>query len=156
MPKCRQIRHKSVHWPSIGCGDRMTAPRQAIFQALHTMDGHPTADEIFTGLRGRYPGIGLATVYRNLELLRSNGCVVALDSGDGKLRYEMIVGDGRTGHHHHLVCRNCREVVNYMDFEEEELMLVRKLEVHLARKFKYKVNDHDITFYGICPKCSVK
>ena len=134
----------------------MTASRQAIFQALHAMDGHPTADEIFTGLRGSYPGIGLATVYRNLDLLRTNGHVLAFDSGDGKLRYELRVKAGRLGHHHHLVCRNCREVVNYMDFEEEELMLVRKLEVHLASKFKYKVNDHDITFYGICPKCNVK
>ncbi|MBI4725700.1 transcriptional repressor [candidate division TA06 bacterium] len=131
----------------------MTAPRQAIFQALHTMDGHLTADEIFTRLRLQFPGIGLATVYRNLELLRSNGHVLALDSGDGKLRYELKEKQGTTAHHHHLICRQCGEVVNYMDFEQEELNLVQKIQAHLMRKYKYQIADHDITFYGGCPNC---
>ncbi|HAD80989.1 MAG: hypothetical protein A2509_02645 [Candidatus Edwardsbacteria bacterium RIFOXYD12_FULL_50_11] len=150
---CRRAGKQGPFWPSTGCGERMTAPRKAIFQTLQAMDGHPTVDEIFSRLRSQFPGIGLATVYRNLELLRNNGHVLAFDSGDGKLRYELRERADRPGHHHHLVCRNCHEVVDYMNFEQQELDLVKKLENHLITKYQYQIVDHDFTFYGLCPKC---
>jgi Fur family ferric uptake transcriptional regulator len=99
------------------------------------------------------PGIGLATVYRNLELLRKGGHIRMLDVGDGKARYELNQDAGGGGHHHHLICRRCGSVVDYMDFEEEEMELVRKLEKHLARKYGHRITDHDISFYGTCRDC---
>jgi Fur family ferric uptake transcriptional regulator len=154
--RCQRAKGQGPFWPSNGCGARMTAPRQAIFRTLHEMEGHPTVDEIFAKLRLQFPGIGLATLYRNLELLRSNGHVSAFDSGDGKLRYELRQKAERPGHHHHLVCRSCHQIIDYMNFENEELELVKKLEVHLVQKYKYQVTDHDITFYGTCPNCSTE
>lgn len=140
-------------WRGLGCGQRMTAPRQAIYQVLSEARGHLSADEIFMRVRGTMPGIGLATVYRNLELLRSGGHIRALDTGDGKARYELHHASGGPGHHHHLICRRCGRVIDYMDFEEDELSLVKKLEQHLSKKYKFQVNDHDINFYGVCLKC---
>ncbi len=98
-------------------------------------------------------GIGLATVYRNLELLRTSGHIRSIDVGDGKARYELLQSSGGPGHHHHLICRRCGEVINYMDFEEDELALVKKLETQLSRKYNYRVDDHDMIFYGLCPGC---
>lgn len=134
----------------------MTAPRQAIYQELSGSPGHLSADEIFLRLRGRMPGIGLATVYRNLELLKSGGHIRSIDAGDGKARYELHQASGGPGHHHHLICRRCGQVIDYMDFEEDELALVRRLEDHLSRKYKYQISEHDITFYGTCQRCGLE
>ncbi len=131
----------------------MTAPREAIFKTLSSIPGHLSADEVFLRVRRQMPGIGLATVYRNLELLKTSGHIRSLDVGDGKSRYELNHTAGGPDHHHHLICRKCGQVINYMDFEEDELALVHKLEQHLTRKYKYRVEDHAITFYGTCPGC---
>ncbi|HBE72948.1 MAG TPA: ferric uptake regulation protein [candidate division Zixibacteria bacterium] len=141
-------------WRGLGCGQRLTAPRQAIYQALSGAQGHLSADEIFLRVRGRMPGIGLATVYRNLELLRTGGHIRSVDAGDGKARYELHQAAGGPGHHHHLICRQCGQVIDYMDFEKDELALVKKLETQLSGKYKYQIAEHDITFYGTCPNCA--
>jgi Fur family ferric uptake transcriptional regulator len=132
----------------------MTAPRQAIYQALSGSQGHLSADEIFIRVRGTMPGIGLATVYRNLDLLKAGGHIRSVDAGDGKSRYELSQGAGGPGHHHHLICRQCGQVIDYMDFEKDELALVKKLENQLSSKYKYQIADHDITFYGTCSNCA--
>lgn len=141
-------------WRGLGCGQRMTAPRQAIYQALSGSQGHLSADEIFIRVRGTMPGIGLATVYRNLDLLKAGGHIRSVDAGDGKSRYELSQGAGGPGHHHHLICRQCGQVIDYMDFEKDELALVKKLENQLSSKYKYQIADHDITFYGTCSNCA--
>ena len=143
-------------WRGLGCGSRITAPREAIFQTLSSFPGHMSADEIFINVRAKLPGVGLATVYRNLELLKSGGYVSFIDSGDGKARYELNHAAGGEGHHHHIICRQCGNVINYMDFEKEEMELIKKLEKHLSQKYNYEITDHDIAFYGTCQKCSTK
>lgn len=147
---------KAQGWRGLGCGRRMTAPREAIYQALSEMAGHPSADEVFQKVRAGRPGIGLATVYRNLELLRERGHIRPVDAGDGKARYELNHAAGGGGHHHHLICRRCGSVVDYMDFEREELELISKLEKHLSRKYGHQITDHDISFYGLCQKCAAQ
>jgi Fur family ferric uptake transcriptional regulator len=132
----------------------MTVPRQAIYQVLASVTDHLSTDEIFQKVRSRMPGIGVATVYRNLELLRSGGHIRIVDVGDGKTRYELNHESGGAGHHHHLICRQCGQVVDYMDFEDAELALVKKLEVHLNKKHKYQITDHELTFYGTCSACA--
>lgn len=149
----RPCRHGNHGWRGLGCGFRMTAPREAIYKTLASKPGHLSADEIFLHVRDNMPGIGLATVYRNLELLRSGGHIKSIDVGDGKSRYELNHKAGGPDHHHHLICRQCGQVINYMDFEDDELTLVHKLEQHLAMKYKYQVTDHDMSFYGTCPGC---
>lgn len=152
----RCCRGGNTKWNELGCGRRSTMPRKYILKVLQNTDRHLNAEEIFWEIKKELPGIGQATIYRNLELLRRGGLLGRVDAGDGKARYELKLPDNESEHHHHLICTACGQVKNYMDFEEEELMLVRKIEAHLARKFKYKVNGHDITFYGACPKCNIK
>jgi len=71
-------------------GLRITEPRQAVLDVMQKMSGHHSADEIFFRVHRLYPGIGLATIYRTLDLLTRLGLVKKHDFGQGRARYELI------------------------------------------------------------------
>jgi Fe2+ or Zn2+ uptake regulation protein len=86
-------------------GQRFTEQRAAVYHFLSDTDIHPTADEVFLGVRQLLPGISLATVYKSLEALVGCGLALKLTYGDGSARY-----DGRTDPHHHARCLACGKV----------------------------------------------
>jgi Fur family ferric uptake transcriptional regulator len=96
--------------------------------------------------------LGLTTVYRTLDLLVRLGLLNKLSFGSGESRYEFRATDEKT-HHHHLICMRCGTIIDYTDFVNEELELVKKTEDSLARKHGFKIIDHNIEFLGICPEC---
>jgi len=104
----------------------------------------------------KYPNVGLTTIYRTLNVLSNLGIVCKLDFGDGRSRYELAEGTEDTHHHHHLVCTNCNKVIDYTNFIDEELELLRKTEKGLGAKYNFKITNHIIQFYGLCDKCSGK
>jgi len=111
-----------------------------------------SAKEIYAALYKLYPGIGLTTVYRTLDLLVRMGLINKLAFGDGQLRYEFKSGEKKE-HHHHLICNNCGKIIDYSDFIDEEMELIKKIEETLAKKYNFDVKDHNIEFYGFCEKC---
>jgi Fur family transcriptional regulator, peroxide stress response regulator len=86
-------------------GQRYTEQRAAVYRALIATDQHPTADEVYTGVRGEIADISLATVYKALETLVSCGLAVKLSYGDDSARY-----DARTDDHLHSRCLRCGAV----------------------------------------------
>ncbi|MGE3822311.1 MAG: Fur family transcriptional regulator [Isosphaeraceae bacterium] len=80
-------------------GWRHTPQRQAVYDHLLRADHHPTAEEVYHGVRGDIPNISLATVYKALETLVASGLAAKLAAGDGSARY-----DARRDHHYHLRC----------------------------------------------------
>jgi len=135
-----------------GHASRLTAPRGAILELLSRSSKHMSAKEIYASLHGSYPGIGLSTVYRTLDLLARMGIVTKLAIGDGQSRYEFKSKE-KDEHHHHLICTNCGKIINYSEFLDEELGLVKKTEERLAKKYNFIIQDHNIEFLGICEKC---
>jgi len=135
-----------------GGGYRLTVPRQIILDVLADTTKHPSAEEIYITVHKKYPLIGLATVYRTLELLVQLGLIFKFDFGDGKARYELIQGS-KEDHHHHLVCTRCKRIVNYTEFIDDEVELLKKTEKGLSKKYNFKINNHIIQFYGLCDKC---
>src|SRR5436190_1321632 len=97
----------SLHLPPRA---RLTPQRQAVLDAIDAIGRRFTLVEVYDRARGAEPGLGLATVYRTIDLLRRTGCVRPLPSA-GKPTYVRC----RPGHHHHLVCLDCGSV------EETEL-----------------------------------
>src|SRR5436190_21892815 len=87
---------------------KLTGPRQAILEVLR-QQAHPKSNkEIFAALP---QGLcDLATVYRSLHLLEAIHIVKRFDLGDGVARFELLK-EGDDGHHHHLVCTTCAQVV---------------------------------------------
>lgn len=131
---------------------RWTAPRESILDALSRARGHLSAKDIYASLQPGSSGLGLATVYRTLELLHRLGIVQKLTLSDGQGRYQLRSVD-QQDHHHHLICTRCGLIIDYRDFVQEELELVKKTEDALAKKYNFVIQDHNIEFLGLCEKC---
>ena len=137
-----------------GCGRRMTGPRQSILQVLRQSKDHLSAEEIYMKAHKICPSCGLTTIYRTLDLLVQMGMVTKFDFGDKRSRYELQGEHSNKTHHHHLVCRLCNRIIDYSDFIQEEVEFLKKVEEGLARKYRFKVEDHEIGFRGLCEKCA--
>lgn len=91
--------------------------------------------------------MGLATVYRTLQLLEELEVVSSLNLEDGCIRYELYNDEGHHNHHH-LICSNCGILVI-----EVEGDLLDELEHKIEKEHDFKILDHKLKFYGICSKC---
>ncbi|MDP4125502.1 MAG: Fur family transcriptional regulator [Bacillota bacterium] len=126
---------------------KLTPQRQTILQMfLEQEDRHLSAEELYILVKNQNPEIGLATVYRTLDILAEIGVLLKNDFGDGRARYEFSRKDERH-HHHHLICLRCG---NVSEFDDD---LLESLEAVIIKRNKFKVMDHDLKFYGYCQKC---
>ena len=140
-----------------GYGYRLTLSRQAILDVLSRTTEHLSAEEIYHQVHEIYPSSGMSTVYRTLELLVQLKLVFKFDFGDGRSRYELNRGDkDKNYHHHHLVCMKCQRVINYTDFIDDEVELLKRTEKGLSKKYNFKITQHILQFYGLCNDCQEK
>ena len=129
---------------------KLTSQRQTILQAfLDNPDQHLSAEDVHNIVRRHSPDIGIATVYRTLELLSDLEILQKLDFGDGRHRYE-INETSTPHHHHHLICLACGKVKEFGDD------LLETLETVIARKSNFAIVDHQLKFYGYCQECQNK
>ena len=138
-----------------GQGFRITIPRQAILEIFTRTSKHLSAEDVYLEVHKIYPGIGLTTVYRTLELLHQMGMVFKFDFGDGRSRYELAKGPNAV-HHHHLICRACGRVVDYAEFVDKEEDLLREMKKGLSKKYNFKIDSHQMHFYGLCSDCQMR
>jgi Fur family ferric uptake transcriptional regulator len=136
-----------------GCGYRLTTAREIILNILTNTDQHLSAEDIYMAIHHNYPNIGLTTVYRTLEVLIQTGIVSKFEFGHGRAKYELTEGYGTKQHHHHLICKKCRKIVDYTDFMAEEEEYIKKAEIGLQKKYGFTIDKHLIRFYGTCPEC---
>lgn len=134
-------------------GLKITHQRLLILSVLEQNDGrHMTAEDIYELVSEDYPEIGLATVYRTLQLLWEMQLVDRLCLDDGCVRYEIgHLVQGGSGHsHHHLICRACNRVIPFGDD------LLDDLERYIEEATGFHVMDHELKFYGLCRECRKK
>lgn len=126
-------------------GYKVTDQRLRILEILleHT-DKHMSAEEIYDIVKEENRDIGLATVYRALDLFEELNIIHKLNFGDGRSRYELKEEEH---HHHHLICTNCNEV-----YEVAEDLL-EQLEEKIERNYGFKITGHHLKFYGLCKNC---
>ena len=136
-----------------GCGYRITLGREAVLDILTKASEHLSAEDIYLKVHKSSPSIGLTSIYRTLEILVNMGLVFKFDFGDGRARYELAEGPGEKDHHHHLVCTECKRVINYTDFIDDEIDLLQKTEKGLSKKYNFEITNHLIQFYGVCGGC---
>ncbi|CAH1190901.1 MULTISPECIES: ferric iron uptake transcriptional regulator [Paenibacillus] len=131
-------------------GYKLTQQREVTVRVLleHEKD-HFSAEEVFLLVKEQFPEIGLATVYRTLELLSDLQVVEKINFGDGAARFDLRSTDG-SHHHHHLICMHCGSVEEIM---EDGLL---KLEQMVERQYGFKVMDHRLDFQGVCRECRQK
>ncbi len=128
-------------------GFKLTPQRRCIVETMISSKGkHMSSEEIYDEVKHKCPEIGLATVYRTLQMLDKIGFINKLNLDDGCLRYELDLDQG-SHNHHHLVCKKCGRVI---EVEED---LLDNLEQSIETNYKFKIYDHDVKFCGICSDC---
>ncbi len=129
-------------------GLKTTEPRRVLLEFLDKESNkHLSCDEIYERISKDYPHIGVATVYRNIQLFEDLNIVSKLTLDDGIGRYEFSNLDENTHQHHHLVCVKCNKL-----FEVKEDLL-GNLEEEIEREHDFNIIDHDLKFYGYCKEC---
>jgi Fur family ferric uptake transcriptional regulator len=121
---------------------RMTNQRQVVLEELLKLRSHPTAEELHQLVRRRLPKISMATVYRNLEILSSEGLAQKMDMAGAQRRF-----DGDTSNHYHVRCVACGRVED-VDFDP-----IPNIEQAIGDRSAYKVLSHRLEFIGLCPDC---
>ena len=126
-------------------GYRAGAARGRVVEALARQSCCATAQEIADELRGDDARVGIASVYRALEVLDRLGLVHRLDVGDGTARYEAAHPGGE--HHHHVVCNSCGRVEQFSDDGLEQAIAT------LSGRLEFAIDQHDVVMRGTCPDC---
>ncbi|HEV2999289.1 MAG TPA: Fur family transcriptional regulator [Solirubrobacteraceae bacterium] len=126
-------------------GYRAGSARRTVVELLGRQHCCLSAKEIEEALRAEGREVGLASVYRALEVLDELRLVQRLDAGEGVVRYEPALAGGE--HHHHIVCDRCGSVAS---FEDEEL---ERAIGRLAERLSWTVDSHDVVLRGHCRRC---
>ena len=131
-------------------GLKVTNQRLLVLEVLaHHKDQHMTAEDIYDQVKEDYPEIGLATIYRTVQLLLEMQLIDRINLDDGCVRYEIgdvLEGEGKH-HHHHLICRTCGKVLPFKDD------LLDELELRIEEETGFHVIDHELKFFGQCADC---
>jgi len=128
--------------PKLPAHVRVTPQRRAVLDAISAFQGNFTVIELYDRARALHPGLGLATAYRTVELLRRSGSLRPL-AGEGRPAYVRC----HPGHHHHLVCSSCGSV------QETELCAAPP-DAELKRRYGFAAEAHELEIYGTCAACA--
>jgi Fe2+ or Zn2+ uptake regulation protein len=128
-------------------GQRYTAVRRALVEALAHADGPVTVDAI----REVTPSIPLSSTYRNLAVLERVGVVEKVHTADDHTRFELAQALTHH-HHHHLVCTSCGAVEDFTLPDGAEGSLISGL-AEVAHDRGFEATDHRLDLVGLCPSC---
>jgi Fur family peroxide stress response transcriptional regulator len=125
-------------------GHKITPQRMAIVRILAKSEGHPSVENIHMQIQEDFPTMSLATVYKNILLIKSLGEVLELGFPDGSNRY-----DGkRPAPHPHVICIKCKKIV------DPDLDSLDEMEKEVALETNFKILNHRLDFFGICSNCA--
>ncbi len=120
---------------------RNSKQRNAIFSELKSRRDHPTADELYQSLKPDYPGLSLATVYRNLRQLCDEGLVKCI-TGAQSDHY-----DAFTEPHYHLCCKKCNRIYDL------EMPYMPEIGEKAQSFYKGRIDTYTLMYKGVCEKC---
>lgn len=128
-----------------GKEQRVTKQRLAVSAALDELDDFVSTQELHRILQDRGTSVSLATSYRILQSLAEDGLVDVLRNAEGEAVYRRCAV---TGHHHHLLCRNCGKAV------EVEAPAVEAWAARIASEHGFTAVEHTVEIFGLCPECT--
>ena len=117
--------------------------RDAILNCLCSSKAHPSAETLFTQLKSEIPDLSMGTVYRNLNLFKSQGLAVCVATVDGVERF-----DGNTAPHVHFICDDCGAVIDL-----ESMQMPQTLVQAAENCCGGQVSGCSLSFNGKCQNC---
>lgn len=125
-------------------GLKITMPRLKVLQLLEqSADRHMSAEDVYKTLSDLGEDVSLATVYRVLTQFESAGLIDRHNFEGGHAVFEIRQNE----HHDHLVCVKCGRVEEFLDETIESRLH------DISDKAQFKITDHALNIYGICPLC---
>jgi Fur family ferric uptake transcriptional regulator len=125
-------------------GLKITLPRLKVLQILEeSRNHHLSAEGVYKALLATGEDVGLATVYRVLTQFEAAGLVSRHNFEGGYSVFELSQGE----HHDHLVCVKCGRVEEFVDD------VIEQRQKAIAEHAHFKMTDHALNIYGICPQC---
>ncbi|MCK5235360.1 MAG: transcriptional repressor [Deltaproteobacteria bacterium] len=125
-------------------GLKSTKQRHYIADTFFRSNTHISLEELHKKVKRKSPRAGYATVYRTMKLLTECGLAIERQFGDGQTRFENVPEDG---HHDHLICLKCSEIV---EFQNET---IEQLQDKTATELGFNVVRHKLELYGYCKNC---
>ena len=126
-------------------GYKVTPQRIAVYETLAASKSHPSAEELYSLLRPRFPSMSLATVYKSIDILNRIAVIHILHTGEDSLRY-----DADLDSHNHVQCQICGSITDVNELDS------RPLVQDAEKQSGYIIGQHQFYFYGICPQCQKK
>ena len=133
-------------------GLKVTSQRLMVLNILSAHgDEHLTVEEIYDLAKEESPEIGLATIYRTVQVLLELHVIEKVTFDDSFARYELNGEETGSGHHHHhAICTQCGKVYSL------ETDLLDTLEKQVFESLGFEVTDHEVKLYGLCSACRRK
>ena len=127
---------------------KFTKQRESVLKIMYNNDDHFSPESLHTLLKESCPelNVGIATVYRTLNLLEDSDIVTSLSFGSSGKKFEL----GNKPHHDHMICKMCDEII---EFEDDA---IENRQEEIADKYGFKLTSHMMQLYGICKKCQKK
>ncbi|MGL4335326.1 MAG: Fur family transcriptional regulator [Turicibacter sp.] len=132
-------------------GSKLTKQRKRILSTIiKNQEQHFSAETLFELVKHVDDSIGIATIYRTLELFEKINIIRNVKiKNDGINYYDLIDLDEVNHLHHHLICTKCQAIIEIAD----ELEVY---EAFIQEKYGFMVTDHELTLYGVCHDCGQK
>jgi Fur family ferric uptake transcriptional regulator len=121
---------------------KLTRQREQILSVFLKME-HISAEGMYRLLAKKYPHIGLATIYRTLNLFCQAGLAQARHFGT-QTQYDNV---SHKGHHDHLICTGCGKIVEFENCD------IERLQEEVARRNGFTIETHKLELYGLCSSC---
>ncbi|MCI8590349.1 MAG: transcriptional repressor [Clostridiales bacterium] len=125
---------------------RNTTQRAIVYEMVCNMHSHPSAETVYEEIKKKYPGIGRATVYRQLRDLAREGKVRCVALSVGADRFDFTLRS-----HSHIVCRRCGRVED-ISFDDSLPVAVPPNDPVSG----FLVEGCDMIYRGLCPVCQEK
>jgi len=127
-------------------GYKITDVRRAIVDVFSTTNKPLSAGKLYELLRVNKHSLNKTTIYREIQFLLDNNYLTEVFLTPKEKSYE----SADLIHHHHLVCNNCGKVDTVTN------CLVKELEKHILKTKGFRIEKHNLEFYGICAACLKK
>lgn len=127
-------------------GLKYTKQREILLKILYNADEHYSPDELHSALKKVDPdtNIGIATIYRTLNLLEEAGMATSISFGAAGKRFELATKP----HHDHMICKVCASIIEFED------AIIEKRQLAIAKTHGFTLSGHLMQLYGVCKNCS--
>jgi len=120
-------------------GIRLTGQRRLIAEVLSGAKDHPDVAELHRRVAERDSGVSLATVYRTVKRLETEGIIERHEFQDGRARYELA----SKGHHDHLIDLETGKVIEFQS------ATIEQLQEEIAHRLGYEIVGHRLELYAV-------